>query len=110
MWGCDRTIMCRQHATSGSEQTSSPFSYNPKWVSDGPFRHTRSHPKRVSWLAAYGTMCATSLPVLCGGGEGNVFMGVSSLHRPMGTIRHPVSRNVCKVASQNTPTRERGGT
>ena len=109
MRGCDRTIVCRQHATSGSEQTSSPFSSNPKWVSDGPFRHTRSHPKRVSRLAAYGTMCATSLPVLCGGVKATSSWAFP-LHRPMGTIRHPVSRNVCKVASQTTPTRERGGT
>jgi len=41
-------------------------------------RHEFSHPKRVSWLPAYGGMLATSLPVACAGVKTHVFMDDST--------------------------------
>src|SRR5262249_54247769 len=64
----------RRSTGQGAKKPLDPQRPEKTWVPAGASGHELSRPKRVSWLLAYGTMSAMSIPVSCVGVKTHVFM------------------------------------
>src|SRR5215813_13449653 len=64
----------RRSTGQGAKKLLDPQRPEKTWVPAGASGHELSRPKRVSWLLAYGTMSAMSIPVSCVGVKTHVFM------------------------------------